>query len=179
MPAAVDSVFELAFWFADKALNENEYLQPLKMQQLLFLAQSYYAVATKGKKLIPAVFVAEDMGPVEPSSYVAFTHGRPALEVNMFLDPDVEDFIDSIWRRFGHHSSEHLAKLTQRNPAYREARRRAPRTEIPLAAMQKSFTRAAETPAIDQVVRPKLMRSQSGKPVAVKAWAPPKVKPKS
>jgi uncharacterized phage-associated protein len=178
MPAAVDSVFELAFWFADKALNENEYLQPLKMQQLLFLSQSYFAVATKGKKLIPAVFVAEDLGPVEPASFKAFTHGRPAIEVNMFLDPDVEDFIDGIWRRFGHHSAEHLAKLTQRNPAYREARRRAPRAEIPLVAMQKSFARAAETPSLEQVIRPKLMRSQSGKPVAVKAWVPPPAKTK-
>ena len=26
MPAAVDSAFDVAFWFADMALNENEYL---------------------------------------------------------------------------------------------------------------------------------------------------------
>ena len=38
--------------------------------------------------------------------------------------------------------------------------------------MRLSFTRAQETPTVDQVVRPKMMRSQSGKPVNVKSWTP-------
>ncbi len=38
--------------------------------------------------------------------------------------------------------------------------------------MQLSFVRAEEAPALEQVVKPKLMRSQSGRPVAVKAWNP-------
>ena len=66
MPSAVDSVFEIAFWFSDRALNDNEYLQPIKLQYLMFLAQSYYAVAYEGKRLVPAIFVAEVVGPIEP-----------------------------------------------------------------------------------------------------------------
>ena len=37
MPADVTNAFDIAFWFADTALNENEYLQPQKLQRLLFL----------------------------------------------------------------------------------------------------------------------------------------------
>ena len=75
MPAAVDSAFELAFWFCDRALNDNEYLQPIKLHYLMFLAQAYYATAYQGKKLIPAIFVAEEVGPIEPSVFRAWSLG--------------------------------------------------------------------------------------------------------
>ena len=38
--------------------------------------------------------------------------------------------------------------------------------------MRVSFVRGEEAPALKQVVRPKIMRSQSGKTVAVKSWTP-------
>ena len=60
MPADVSNAFDIAFWFADTALNENEYLQPQKLQRLLFIAQSYYCIVQKGRKLMPAVFVADE-----------------------------------------------------------------------------------------------------------------------
>src|SRR5262249_26114519 len=111
MPAAMDSVFELAFWLSDRALNDNEYLQPGKMQHLMFLAQAYYAVAYEGKRLVPAVFVADETGPIEPSIYAAYVRGRPNILVDIKLDEDTASFVDSIWRRFGHHSAEYLTKL--------------------------------------------------------------------
>ena len=176
MRAAVNSVFEVAFWFADKALDENEYLQPQKLQYLLFLSQAYYAVAHDGKRLIPAIFVAEELGPIEPSVHVAFAQGRPAFEVNMFLPDDVQHVLDSIWARFGHHSSEFLAKLCKQSKAYQFARKRGVRSEIPLKAIQRAFTRASDSPALDQVVRPKWARSATGKPVTVKSWNPAQLK---
>ena len=50
----------MAFWFCDRALNDNEYLQPGKLQSLLYLSQAYYATAYNGKKLVPAIFVADE-----------------------------------------------------------------------------------------------------------------------
>ena len=84
MPADVENAFDIAFWFADTALNENEYLQPQKLQRLLFIAQAYYTVAFNGRKLMPAVFIAEEMGPIEPQHlYSVFKrpprHRRPAV----------------------------------------------------------------------------------------------------
>lgn len=179
MPTAVETTFDVAFWFADTALNHNEYLQPQKLQRLLFLAQAYFAVVNKGRKLMPAFFVADDAGPMEPTIYKAFSKGRPNVDAEYFLDRDVEDFLETIWRKFGHHSAEHLTKLSKASPAYREAFARAPRGEIPVDAMRKSFARAEGTPSHTQVVRQKVMRTQAGKPVVVKAWAPKPIRPKT
>ena len=171
MPA-VRSAFDVAFWFLDRAFNDNEYLQPQKMQQLLYLAQAYYAVLNKGQKLMPAVFVADEIGPVEPNVYVAFSRGKPAVDVELFLPDDVERFLDGVWRRFGQHTAERLTRMGRETMAYRQARQRGPRSEIPVDAMRLSFTRAQTTPGVDQVVRPKVLRTQSGRPVTVRSWTP-------
>lgn len=174
MPAAVESVFDVAFWFVDTALNNNEYLQPQKLHRLLFLAQGYYAVTHKGRKLMPSVFVASEMGPIEPGLYAAFSKGRPDIEFNLFLPEGVEEFLDTIWRRFGHHSADRLTKMTKATPAYKEARQRGLRGEISIDAMHASFVRGEEMPAVNQIFRPKVMRSHTGRPVTVKAWVPGK-----
>ena len=172
MPTAVDSAFDIAFWFADTALNHNEYLQPQKLHRLLFIAQAYYAVATSGKKLMPATFVASEMGPIEPNVYTAFSKGRPDMEIDMFLPPEVEDFLRSIWARFGHHSAERLTKMTKATLAYKKAYKRARRAEIPHETMRLDFARAEETPALDQVMKPKVAMTQKGRAVKVQAWNP-------
>jgi len=172
VPAAVKSAFDIAFWFADVALDHNEYLQPQKLQRLLFLAQAYYAVLNPGKKLMPAVFVADETGPVEPNVYLAFSRGRPDIDVDIFLPPDVESLLDSIWRRFGHYATEHLNRMTTETLAYKQARKRGKRDEIRIEAMRLSFARAEATPGVEQVVKPKVMRTQTGKTVAVKSWTP-------
>jgi len=172
MPAATDSVFDIAFWFSDRALNDNEYLQPVKLQYLLYLSQSYFAVAYNGKKLVPAIFIAEETGPVEPSVHRAWTRGRPTFDGNPVLSDDVHSFVDSIWRRFGHHSAEHFSKLCRRTPAYQVALKRGHRAEIMLEHMMEDFTRAHDTPDVGQVVKPKVVRSHKGRAVAVKSWDP-------
>ena len=172
MPAATDSVFDIAFWFSDRALNDNEYLQPVKLQYLLYLSQSYFAVAYNGKKLVPAIFIAEETGPVEPSVHRAWTRGRPTFDGNPVLSDDVHSFVDSIWRRFGHHSAEHFSKLCRRTPAYQVALKRGHRAEIMLEHMMENFTRAHDTPDVGQVVKPKVVSSHKGRAVAVKSWDP-------
>jgi len=172
MPADVDNAFDIAFWFADTALNENEYLQPQKLQRLLFIAQAYYTVAFNGRKLMPAIFIADEMGPIEPNIYVAFSKGRPEVDARLFLPHDVETFLDGIWRRFGHHSTDRLNKMTKETSAYKHAYKRGNRAEIPLDDMLLSFARAEKTPGVAQVIKPKILRTQSGKAVTVKAWVP-------
>ncbi len=169
---AVESTFDVALWFADTALDQNEYLQPQKLHRLLYLSQGYFAVAFGGRKLMPAVFVAEEMGPIEPNIYKAFAKGRPNIEPELFMSDDVESFLNGIWRRFGHHAPDRLTKMCKETLAYKQALKKGKRTEIPLQALLLSFARAEDTPAITQVMKPKLMRSQSGRPVAVKSWVP-------
>ena len=172
MPADMETAVDVALWFADKALDRNEYLQPQKLHRLLFLAQGYYSVAYRGRKLMPAVFVADEMGPVEPNVFRVFARGRPDVEPNLFLPERVEVFLDSIWRRFGHHSAEALTRMAKDTMAYRRAFKRGPRAEISLDSIRLSFARADETPALGQVVRPKVLRTATGRPVTVKSWLP-------
>lgn len=172
MPADVKSAFDIAFWFADTALNENEHMQPQKLQRLLFISQAYYSVAYPKRKLMPAVFVADEMGPVEANVYMAFSKGRPEVDVEIFLPHEVDEFLSSMWRQFGHYSIDRLNELTNETLAYKQARARGDRSEIPLDRMRMSFIRGETGPRVEQVLKPKVMRTQHGKPVIVKAWDP-------
>jgi uncharacterized phage-associated protein len=168
----VDSTFDVALWFADKALEQNEYLQPQKLHRLLYLAQGYYAVASEGSKLMPAIFIAEEMGPMEPNVYKAFAKGRPNIEADNILPDGVEHFLLSIWSRFGRNTPDSLSKMCQESMAFKQALIKGTRTEIPLKDMLLSFAREKNTPLSSQVKKPKMMRSQTGRSVAVKNWVP-------
>lgn len=172
MPFDVDSAFDVAFWFADTALNENEYLQPQKLQRLMFVSQAYYPIVHKGRKLMPAVFVADEIGPLEPTIHLAFSRGRPDVDAELFLPNEVEEFLSGIWRRFGHMSVERLNNITMETDAYKNARKRGPRAEILQREMSVSFLQNREAPAPTQVARKKIYRTQSGKPVEIKSWMP-------
>ncbi|MEE8392876.1 MAG: hypothetical protein V3R66_00925 [Rhodospirillales bacterium] len=175
MPSAVDSAFDVAFWFADMALNENEYLQPQKMHRLMFLSQAYYAVANDGASLMPAVFVADEMGPIEPTVYTAFAKGRPNVDVNMFMPEKVEIFLEEIWSKFGRQSVEQLMSATKNTVAYRQALKRGRRAQISLDSMRNSFAQNKKQGGLE-IGKPQIMRNQSGAAVTVKAWVPKKKK---
>lgn len=176
MPADVTSAFEIAFWYTDMAERSFEHLQPQKLQRLLFMSQAYYAVAFNGRKLMPAVFVADEMGPLEPNVYAAFSRGRPQLDVDIFLPYEIESFLEALWRRFGHYAPDRLTRMTKETIAYRQALKRGQRAEITIESMRLSFSRGNEAPALEQVVKPKVMRTPSGRAVMVKAWNPSAMK---
>lgn len=172
MPFAVETTFDVAFWFADQALNENEYLQPMKMHRLLYLAQGYYALAHKGKKLMPAVFVADEQGPLEPTVYKTFVKGRPDVDVELFLPDEVHVFLERIWRKFGHLSMEKLNALLTENNTYSLLLKRGRRVEIPIPAMVKMLTPSKKNKDSVSNKGPKMLMTQDGAPVTVQAWAP-------
>jgi uncharacterized phage-associated protein len=172
MPATVDSAFAIAFWFADKALSRDDYLRPQKLQTLMFLAQAYYAVRHPQGKLMPAVFVADELGPIEPNVYVAFSNGRPRIDMDFQLSDTAEAVVADVWRRFGHLSSDHLTRLSKRTPAYKQAFQRGVREEISLEAMRQSFSRASSGFVGFQPWSPRILRTQTGRSVKVRAWVP-------
>ncbi len=173
MAAAVETMYDVAAWFMDHALNDNEYLQPMKMHRLLFLSQSYFAVAYHGRKLAPGTFVAEEMGPIEPHVFRAFEQGRPSFYLNTTMPGPVETFLESIWRRFGSYSADKLAEITKKTPAFQKAITKGKRTEIEFKDMIASFKKGKEdTPGVEKVLRPRVLRSQDGRPVQVSSWAP-------
>ena len=185
MAAAVESSFDVAFWFMDRAIGDNEYLQPQKLQRLMYLAQAYFAVAYNGRLLMPAMFIADEFGPIEPNVFRACAIQRPAVDT-VPLEAHVVQFLDSIWRRFGAHSAEALNRQVAGHAPYGEALAHGVKSEIPLKAMIDFYGKksnnapevatAVGAPPVQQVLRPKLMRSQTGKPVAVQKWMPKTVK---
>ncbi len=170
--STVESTFDIALWLSDMALEHNDYMQPQKLHRLLYLAQGYYAAAFNGGKLMPAVFIAEEMGPIEPNIYKAFAKGRPDIEPDLFMSDDVNHFLSGVWGRFGHHTPDYLTRLCKETLAYKQAFAKGRRTEIPLKAMHVSFARGDDAPSVGLVMKPKVMRSQTGRPVAVKSWNP-------
>jgi uncharacterized phage-associated protein len=172
MPAAAKSAFDVAFKFSDRALDNNEYLQPQKLQRLMFLAQCAHAVRHRGRRLMPAVFVADELGPIEPNIYLAFSKGRPDIDVDPDLPEDAQAVLDDVWNRFGHCSTEHLTRITKDTLAYRLARQRGNGAEIDHDMMRLSFDAADTMPAALPVTRPKILRTQTGRSVSVKAWTP-------
>ncbi len=172
MPAAVETMFDVAAWYMDHALNDNEYLQPMKMHRLLYLSQAYFGLAYHGRKLAPGVFVADEMGPIEPHVARAFEQGRPSFYLNPVLPGPVETFLEGIWRRFGPYSADKLADITKKTPAYQRAIKKGKLTEIPFEEMVRSFAKSKEAPSVDKVLKPRVLRSQDGRPVKVSSWAP-------
>ena len=179
MRTILDSAFTAAFWFADKALSRNDYLQPQKLQRLLFLAQACYAALYPGRTLMPAVFVAHNAGPLEPNIYLAFSQGRPDIEIESEVSEEAELVLEEIWRRFGHLTCNHLGRLTREMPAYTQAHRRGDRTEISIESMRQSIVSNGVPGGGDVLGRAKFARTQSGKHVRVRSWMPGEVPAKT
>lgn len=183
-PTAVDSSFEVAFWFLDRAIEDGEYLQPQKLQRLLYLAQAYFGVLQNGLKLMPATFIAREEGPVEPTIFKALARGRPAVDLTP-IDDVPRHVLDSVWRQFGAHSADYLDKLIRRHPPFADALAAGISTEITLESMiefygtqgagRKSAHAAKDAPSASKVLRPKVMRNHSGKPVSTTRWMPKRV----
>lgn len=168
MPSsATDSCFEVALWFVEKARYEDNYLQAQKLQRLLWLAQGHYAATYHGRKLMPATFVARPLGPIEPNIYRAFELGRPELPE---LEPpaEINDFLERLWSRFGHHSTEHLSKLVRAHRIYMLALNMGENTEIPFEDVAKFFIAESKE-------KPKpAIRSEDGR--EWQKWSPRTVK---
>jgi uncharacterized phage-associated protein len=183
-PTAVDSSFEVAFWFLDRAIEDGEYLQPQKLQRLMYLAQAYFGVLQHGAKLMPATFVARDEGPIEPTIFKALARGRPQIDIKP-IDEVPRHVLDSVWRQFGAHSIDYLDKLIKRHPPYADALAAGVGSEISLETMiefygtqgtsRRSAAAAQDAPSASKVLRPKVMRNHSGKPVSTTRWMPKRV----
>ncbi len=165
--AATDSCFDIAQWFVERARSEDSYLQAQKLQRMLWLAQGHYAATYHGRKLMPATFIAMTIGPREPNIYRAYELGRPDLAE---LSPPVEilDFLDRLWGRFGHHSTDHLNKLVRAHRVYSEALDKGEGEEIVFDEIAKYFTGLRE--ANPETV----VRSADGR--EWKKWTPRTVK---
>lgn len=139
--SAVSSVIDVALWFMDRARREDAYLQPQKLQRLLYIAQGSFAALHHGRKLMPAVFVAGETGPQDANVLRVFEFGRPDILGTAEVRPEIARFLDEIWRRYGHHGSDYLNDQLKTHPAFASALKKGAGTEIPFQAIYKHFIR--------------------------------------
>tara|TARA_Y100001936_G_scaffold252375_1_gene311754 strand:- start:12229 stop:12762 length:534 start_codon:yes stop_codon:yes gene_type:complete len=169
MQPAVNSSFDVAIWFLDRARSENSYLQPRKLQFLLFFAQGHYAGAYQGRRLMPSVFVVDEAGPLDPNLYRAFEQGRPNVsEVSM--DEEILVFLDAIWRRYRDDEPMKLDRLISRYGKNDVAIENRDGSEVGISSMMHMFARDDDK----KNKQPKMLRTYTGKAVKAIPWRPPK-----
>lgn len=162
----VKSSVDVALWFYDQARKENDRLQPQMLQRILYIAQGSYAALYHGRKLMPAIFVAGETGPEDPNLYRLFERGRPGNIGKPNIPNEVEYFLQSIWKRYGHHTAEYLNQQIQHHSIYRKALKAGHRTEIEFADIVTFFT-TLERPKVEEVRTADGRRLQKWSPVAV------------
>lgn len=121
-PPIVSSTFDIAHWFFQRGELDRIFVSPLKLQRLLYLAQSRYAGQHDGAPLMPSVFVVSEVGPLEPNLYRAIEHEPPKVSVHD-LPEKIMAFVESIWRTYGSREIEALNREAMRDTAFKEAER--------------------------------------------------------
>jgi uncharacterized phage-associated protein len=172
-PTATPSVFAVAAWFIARAAAAERGLPPLKLHALLFLAQGLFARNTGGRMLMPAVFVADERGPIEPNLEAVAANGWDGYEAAGGLTAAVERFLEVVWERYGGVPASDLVRTVSRLPAYTAALACGVGTPVANAALHADVGNAAPTATPATVTSPaKSLRTQDGRRVRVSAWQP-------
>ena len=144
MVPAVRSTLDVSLWLLTRADSAVERLQPQKLQRLLYLAQAHFAGSRNGGKLMPATFLATELGPMEPNIYQLFENGQPEVPMG---DPraEIEDFLMGLWDRYGRRDTEEILEEIAADGAFSLALNRGRNTEITVELMAASGPRLAES----------------------------------
>ncbi|MSP21032.1 MAG: hypothetical protein EXQ93_05850 [Alphaproteobacteria bacterium] len=87
---------------------------------------------------MPAVFLATELGPLEPNVYYLFQQGPPKL---VYPDPSplVEEFLMGLWDRYGTRPAEDLLTTIAADGSYALALKGGRNTEINLEILQAGY----------------------------------------
>jgi len=183
----ITSIFDAAKWFLTIAEDEGSYLSPLKLNCLLYLSQAYYAAAKPGMKLMPAHFVAHDLGPVDPNLYRVMEQRN----LNIFYEKITGEallLVKGIWKKYGKISSDDLVNLLKSHLPYRKSYSvKIRNNEIPLSLMAGFYGARKNSEKRKKVndniakgddkqngSRKNLLRRSQNGIIEVKKWAPKK-----
>lgn len=131
MAPAARSSLDIALWFLATAQDFGMRLQPMKLQRLLYFAQVRYADRHGGARLMPATFLATELGPLEPTVHHVFESGLTELGANP-PSREVETLLNEVWRRYGRKGAVELEAIVKADHAYHKARERGLDSEIEL-----------------------------------------------
>lgn len=132
------SALQVAKYFVEKAssVDEND-LTNLKLQKLLYFAQSYF-LKNKGKALFSEPIEAWEFGPVVRSVYETFKvcGAFPITGFDVKFEADslpkeVTNELDKVWVAYFKYSANHLVTMTHRTgSAWRQTREKSQNSSI-------------------------------------------------
>lgn len=167
-PPAARTAMDIAIWLLDRARADDCHLPLQKLQRLLYLAQSMFAARTNGI-LMPAVFLADESGPIEPNLQRSLAGGRPHEIIVEAPSAAVREFLETVWQRYASVPTDRLNSYVARNAAYTAARATGGGCVIDPSAMAVAVRAGAPQQPAEPM---RILRSQQGRAVAVRAWAP-------
>lgn len=168
----LDNVIDLAYWFFDKAADENCNIDNTKTQCLIFLAQIKYAELHKKIPLAPAVFVCDDSGIYEPNLKKILHLGRPLLPKISFPS-EINTFLNSVWNEFALLSTEKIETLIKNFNIYREYHQKNKKIILDFKSLVESLNKNSKIDVINCTEK-KILNSLNG-PVVVSQWLPKRV----
>lgn len=149
------SALDVAFWLLERAVGDRQAPDLRRLQLLLYLAQAHYAGERAGAKLMPATFVAEADGPIEPTVALVLANGLQ----NPWppeLSPEVTAYLQRLWRRYGALPAVALQRLIGTDRVWTTALAAGAGTEIPVDAMQQAYLEPVKSPHVPTApARPK------------------------
>ena len=175
MRPAASTSFDIAIWLLDRARAEDTYLQPRMLQCLLFVAQAHFAAAHDGRPLMPAFFVVDDSGPLDPNVYRTLQNGRPDM-VGSPLDPAIVTFLGAVWTRYKNADALRLDQLIARRGVDEEAVCNRDQSEVTLVVMQRMFGTGHSGKNRNKISGPTVAETATGRKVTITKWTPARKK---
>ena len=166
MGPIVQSTLDVALWFLDRADSAGREISPRKLHGLLFMAQARFANENGGRKLMPAIFLAAQTGPIEPTINHMFEAGRPRVKA---ATPGfaVEELLMETWDRFGELADAEFSRLTREHKLYQQSLLAGRNSEIEFAACARGAPASAPPPA-----REPTRAEKANTPVLAAKWMP-------
>lgn len=138
MRPAIRSTFDISSWLEARAVQAEKTLAPSTLMKLLYLCQAMYASDNKAAKMMPATFLATDVGPIEPDVFLALEQG---VKISDTVEPSpaVEEMLTAIWDSYASFSEEELDVLLDTDIALKAAKGRGRNSEILIGDMAGAY----------------------------------------
>ncbi len=108
------SALDAANYLIEVASREDEHLEPMQLQKLLYFAQCWF-LADHGRKLFDDAFQAWSWGPVVPEVWKAHAGKRKIIVDRVYYEGLAEDqmeMLEEIWSAYREYSSIELSRMT-------------------------------------------------------------------
>ena len=138
MRPAIRSTFDVISWLEARSAAEEISLNPSTLMKLLYLGQALYASDNNTSKLMPATFLATEVGPIVPDVFLAMEQGMKFTNP-VEPAPAVEELLSTIWETYSGLSETELDDILNADMAIKAAKERGRNSEISVTEMAEAY----------------------------------------